>query len=321
MGIDVFAGSRARAPVGLGIARGWRVLRSSVRLDEVLVLQGTPLLGALLSIGTPRPAMLPALALFTIGSGCLVAHVFLLNDWAGLETDRRDPNRTPRVPAAEGVPRRTLGSLSVVALFLTFLLLGTFGTRTLAIALAIAGLSAIYSIGPWAAKGVPVLGSFLHLGGGVLHFHLGYALFGTFGGRSLALSTFFAATFAAGHLMQEVRDHDADLLNGIRTSAVAFGRTAAFAGGLVLFALADALLVAMALRDVVPRGFVLAAPFFVLHLGWSLETLRAGLTFESVRRLRRRYRGLYVLIGMLMLAASIASAGGPPLAGWTVVDR
>lgn len=309
MSIDVFAGIRARAPVGLGIVRGWRVLHASVRFDEVLVLQGTPLLGALLAIGTPRLAMLPTLALFTIGSCCLVAHVFLLNDWAGLEADRRDPNRARGVlAAAVGVPRRALGHFSLLSLVLTLLLLGPFGTRTLAIALAIAGLSAIYSMRPCAAKGVPVLGSFLHLLGGVLHFHLGYSLFGTFGGRSLALSTFFALTFAAGHLMQEVRDHDADLPSGIRTSAVAFGRTAAFVAGLVLFALADAVLVGMAVCDVVPRALVLAAPFFVLHLGWSLQTLRAGLTFESVRRLRRRYRGLYVVIGMLMLAATFAGS-------------
>src|SRR6185436_13822618 len=108
------------------------------------------------------------------------------------------------------------------SLALMLLALRPFGPRTLALALAIAGLSAIYSLPPCHAKGVPVLGSFLHLAGGVLHFHLGYLLFGAFGGRSLALSMFFALTFTAGHLTQEVRDHDADLLNGIRTNAVAF---------------------------------------------------------------------------------------------------
>ena len=306
MGIDACGGIRARSPVGPAIVRGWRVLRACVRLDEVLVLQGAPLLGALLSIGTPRLGMLPALALFTLGSCCLVAHVFLLNDWAGQDGDRRDPNRAISVFAAEGVSRRTLRDLSLVSFLLTLLLLFPFGTRTLALALGIAGLSAIYSMHPYPAKGVPLLGSLLHLAGGILHFHLGYSLFGTFGGRSLALSTFFALTFTAGHLTQEVRDHDADLHNGIRTNAVAFGRTAAFVAGLVLFALADVLFVGMAMRDLVPPALVLAAPFFALHLGWSLQTLRAGLSFESIRRLRRRYRQLYVVIGMLMLAATLA---------------
>jgi 4-hydroxybenzoate polyprenyltransferase len=299
MSIDGFA--RLRVPAGPGIVRGWRVLRASLRLDEVLVLQGAPLLGALFAAGAPRPAMLPALALFTLGSCCLVAHVFLLNDWAGAESDGRDPNR-----ARAGVTRRTLFHLAVVALVLTLLLLAPFGRRTVATGLGIAGLSALYSMRPWPAKGVPVLGSLVHLTGGVLHFHLGYSLFGTPGGRSLALSAFFALTFAAGHLMQEVGDHDADRLNGIRTNAVAFGRTAAFVAGLALFALADAVLVGMAVRGVVPRALLLTAPLFALHLAWSLATLRAGLTFEGIRRLRRRYRGLYVVVGLSMLAAALA---------------
>lgn len=269
------------------------------------MLQGSPLLGALFSVGRARLDMLPTLALFSVGSCCLVAHVFILNDWAGIHADRWDPNRARRVFAAEGVPPRTMGYLSVVALLLTVLLLSPFGARTLSIALAIAGLSALYSVGPYPAKGVPVLGFFLHLTGGMLHFHLGWSLFGTFGGRSLALSAFFGLTFAAGHLTQEVRDYDADLSNGIRTNAVAFGRTAAFLAGLALFALADALLVAMAACDVVARAFVFAAPLFLLHLGWSLQALRAGLGFESIRRLRRRYRRLYVVIGSLMLAVTL----------------
>lgn len=301
-----FAGIRASGPVERRIARAWRLLCTCVRFDEVLVLQGPPLLGALLSMGRPRLDMLPTLALFAVGSCCLVAHVFMLNDWAGMNEDGRDPNRAYGVFAAEGVTRRTMGCLSFVSLLLTVLLLRPLGARTLAITLAIAGLSALYSVHPYPAKGVPVLGSFLHLTGGVLHFHLGYTLFGTFGGRSLALSTFFALTFVAGHLTQEVRDYDADLSNGIRTNAVRFGRTAAFVAGLALFALAGALLVAMAVCGVVPRALVFAAPFFLLHLGWSVQTLRAGLRFESIRRLRRRYRRLYIVIGVLMLAATFA---------------
>lgn len=47
-----------------------------------------------------------------------------------------------------------------------------------AIALAIAGLSALNPVHP-SGQGVPVLGSFLHLTGGGLHFHLGDTLSGT----------------------------------------------------------------------------------------------------------------------------------------------
>jgi 4-hydroxybenzoate polyprenyltransferase len=293
---------RAGAPAAIGIARARRVV-SAVRFDEVMILQGTPLLGALFALGPLRRATLPAVALVVAGSCALVAHVFLLNDWAGLDADRRDPHRPRRGTGPAAVSSRTLGHLSVLALLLALLLLGPFGPRTLALTLAIAGLSALYSIGPFPAKGVPVLGSCLHVAGGALHFHLGWSPFAAFDARCLALSAFFGLTFAAGHLMQEVRDHDADRRSGIRTNAVAFGQATAFAVGLGLFALADALLVGMALGRVVRPALALAAPFFVLHLAWSLGTLRAGLTFEGIRRLRGRYRRLYVVIGVLMLAA------------------
>lgn len=93
---------------------------------------------------------------------------------------------------------------------------------------------------------------------------------------------------------------------GSWTNAVTFGRSAAFLAGLALFTLAGALLVTMAVCGVVPRALVLVAPLFLLHLGWSLWALRAGLTFARIQRLRRRYRWLYVAIGMLMLVASSA---------------
>ncbi len=176
----------------------------------------------------------------------------------------------------------------------------------LALTLAIAGLSALYSLHRYPAKGVPVLGSLLHLAGGVLHFHLGYSLFRAFGERSLTLSAFFALTFTAGHLTQEVRDYDADLSNGIRTNAVAFGRKGAFLAGLALFTLADALLVVLAACEVVPRVLALVAALLPLHFTWSRQTLRGGLTFEGVCRLRRRYRRLYAVLGGLMLLATLA---------------
>jgi 4-hydroxybenzoate polyprenyltransferase len=305
MSAGAFSTVSARARAERGVLRTLRLVRSCIRFDEVLVLQGTPLLGAIFAIGTPTMDKALAVALCIAGSCCLVAHVFVLNDWSGMNADLRDPNRSGLFAAA-GVAPRTMGRLSVALLVMAVLLMSPLGARALALALAIAALSALYSLRRYPAKGVPVLGSLLHLAGGVLHFHLGYSLFGAVGGRSLALSAFFALTFAAGHLTQEVRDHDADLANGIRTNAVTFGRKRAFVAGLALFALADALLVALAACDVVPHVLALVAALFPLHLVWSLQTLRAGLSFESVRRLRRRYRWLYAVIGLLMLVATVA---------------
>src|SRR5713101_6809280 len=107
--------------------------------------------------------------------------------------------------------------------------------------------------------------------------------------------------FAAGHLTQEVRDHDGDSTCGIRTNAVSFGKQRAFWASLGVFTLADLLLATMAGRGIVPRALLLIAGLYPLHLYWSLQTFASGLTFEAIRRLQTRYRALYAVIGLVMM--------------------
>jgi 4-hydroxybenzoate polyprenyltransferase len=276
-------------------------LLSCIRFDEVLVLQGSPLLGALFSIGRLTTEKAVALAILAAGSFCLVAHILVLNDWSGTSADLRDPNRTTGVFLTKGMSRTDIGYLWMALLAMSLLLLSPLGLRTLVIALAIAGLSALYSAPAFHMKGVPLLSSALHLAGGVLHFLLGYSLFSAVDGRGLEIGCFFALVFVAGHLTHEARDSESDLLNGIRTNAVTFGKARGFAAGLTLFTIADVLLVVLAVQGAVPRALVLVAALYPLHLYWSVRALRAGLTFESIRRLQVRYRALYAFIGLMMV--------------------
>jgi 4-hydroxybenzoate polyprenyltransferase len=285
-------------------ARFVRRYLSCLRWREILVLQGSPLLGAAFAMGGEVTAgRVAALAVLTAASCCLVAHIFVLNDWAGMSADLKDPNKQAAVFAARGIDRREVGWLWLALLVASAALFGWLGPRPLAIALAIAGLSALYSVPAYHAKGIPLLNSALHLAGGVLHFLLGYSLFSAIDRRGLEIACFFALAFVAGHLTQEVRDHEGDRLNGIKTNAVIFGKTSAFAAGLAVFTLAYVDLVVLAARAIVPRALVALAILYPLHLYWSLATLRSGLTFESIRRLQARYRALYTIIGIAMLAA------------------
>jgi 4-hydroxybenzoate polyprenyltransferase len=285
-----------------------RRLLSCIRFDEVLVLQGPPLLGALFSIGRLTAEKAVALPLFAAGGCCLLAHVFVINDWSGMTADLQDPNRTSGVFMARGIRRAAVGWLWMALLALSLLLLSPFGLRTVGIALAIAGLSALYSAPASHVKGVPLLNSALHFIGGVLHFLLGYSLFSAIDVRGLEIGSFFALVFVAGHLTHEARDRESDLRNGIRTNAVTFGTARSFAAGLVLFTCADVLLVVLAFHGVVPRALLLVAALYPMHLYWSLRALRAGLTFESIRRLQVRYRALYAVLGLIMAAALLIAS-------------
>jgi len=53
---------------------------SCLRLPEILVLQGSPLLGAAFALRHLAAKNLGPLALLLVANVCLMAHIFLLND-------------------------------------------------------------------------------------------------------------------------------------------------------------------------------------------------------------------------------------------------
>src|SRR5256885_12421747 len=95
----------------------------------------------------------------------LVSHIFMLNDWSGLTTDLADPNRAARVFTARGVGQREMGVLTAGLLVLSLLLFSRLGPVTLGLSLAIATLSALYSLPRFNWKGQPLLNSSAHLAG------------------------------------------------------------------------------------------------------------------------------------------------------------
>jgi len=287
-----------------GVLRFGLRLLSCIRFDEVRLLQGATVIGAAFSIGALTAHNLLVVAAVVAGNVCLVAHVFLLNDWSGIDSDLRDPTRAAGTFLAKGVSRTEIGYLAMGLLALSLAFFGLVGAAPLLMAAAIAALSALYSAPFSHLKGVPLCSSALHLLGGALHFLLGYSAFEMIDGRGLAISGFFGLVFAAGHLTHQARDLEGDWLNAIRTTAVAFGKTRSFFGSLALFTLAYALLAALAVWGLVPFVLVLALALYPFHLYAAWRALRAGLTYESLRRLQANYRGIFALIGITMLVTA-----------------
>lgn len=279
----------------------WRLL-SCIRIDEVCVLQGAPVIGACFAMADFSAATLFTIAALVAGNLCLVAHVFVLNDWAGVHGDLRDPHRASRTYVAKGENTARMGRLAWALLALALLIFGLLSRASFAIALTIAVFSAIYSFPGIHGKGVPLLNSLLHVFGGALHFLLGYAALAPLSPHGAAIGCYFGLVFAAGHLTHETRDHDGDLQNGIRTNAVAFGKRKAFLAGLLLFSMAYLSLTVLALLGLVPRMLSLAIVLYAIHLRASWQALRDGLTYASVRRLQTVYRNIHVVIGLAMLA-------------------
>jgi 4-hydroxybenzoate polyprenyltransferase len=280
---------------------------SSLRLQDIVVLQGPPLLGAAFALRHLHTQNLAALITLLVANVFLMAHVFTLNDWSGLTADLADHNKAAGTFAARGLGRREIGGLTTVLLVVSLVFFSILGATTFGLALAIATLSALYSLPQFNWKGKPLLSSTAHLAGGILHFLLGYSLGHAPDRRGLAIAVFFALIFTAGHLTQEVRDYQGDAANGIRTNAVIFGQRRTFVASLVLFAFAHVLLLLLALEGIVARPLAALVVLFLVQISWSVGTMRDGLSYASVGRLRTRYRVFYAVIGLAIVIALVVA--------------
>jgi 4-hydroxybenzoate polyprenyltransferase len=282
----------------------WRLL-SCIRMDEVCVLQGAPVLGACFAMAHLDAATLLTVVALVLGNLLLVAHVFVLNDWSGIHGDLQDPTRAAGTYLAKGEDPTRMRRLAWALLALALLVFGLLGPVPLAMAACIAALSAVYSFPGLNGKGVPLLNSLLHLVGGALHFLLGYAALSPIAPVGVAIGCYFGLVFAAGHLTHETRDHDGDLRSGIRTNAVAFGKKKSFLASLCLFSLAYLSLSALALRGLVPPVLALALVLYAVHLRAAWVAWRGGLSYAGVRRLQTVYRNIHLLIGAAMVACVV----------------
>lgn len=285
---------------------GFRRYLACIRYRDVVILQGSPLFGVAFALRDVTVGTVATILLFLLASFLLVAHIFALNDWANIAQDLNDPNKATEVFLAKGVSRAQLGRLWAGFLLASLILFALLPARTFLLAVAIAALGWVYSYPSLHAKGVPLVSSGPHLIGGALHFLLGYSLFAEIDWRGALIALFFAFTFTAGHLNQEVRDYDGDQRNGIRTNAVRFGKTRTFIAGLIVFTVAYGHLVLLASAGLVPAALGFLALLYPIHLLWSVTTLRAGLTFETVTRFQTRYRALFAFIGFFMLVTLLA---------------
>ena len=280
-----------------------RRLLSCIRYREVLVLQGAPAMGGVLAMGEPTLHKVALGAVFGVANFCLVAHMWTLNDWADRHADADDINKSLHVFTRKGVDPATMLGLSLALLSAGLALFAWLTATTFWIAIGLTLLGFLYSFPGLHAKSVALLSSVPHLAGGFLHFLLGYSLFAVVGANALRIAILFALVFTAGHGVQEVQDCDADRRAGVRTNAVVFGKSIVFGVTLAAFLFVYGYLSYLSALGILPPR--LGPPSLVLaavHLYCACQAQLAGLSFESVRRYRGRYRAFFALLGLTVVA-------------------
>ncbi len=279
-----------------------RRLLACIRWPEVLLLQATPAVGAILTIEKPTGLKLINAGVMLAADTLLLAHIWTLNDWADIDADLSNPKRSNTTFTERGVSRAAMLQLSAFLVLLSFGLFTLLPGWTLSTALLIAALGWLYSAPPVYGKGRCVLSSVLHFLGGCFHFVLGCSIFGSPASMVYAQGILFGLVFAAGHAIQEVEDHDADRLRGIRTNAVVFGKFWQFGMGCLLFAAAYLYLAFLAHLRLVPGylGIVSAAAILV-QAYCAFEVKRRRCAPAAVRRFRQAYRCLFATIGVMLI--------------------
>jgi 4-hydroxybenzoate polyprenyltransferase len=280
-----------------------RLLRC-IRWADVLILEGTPILGVAFSLGPITAAKLTMSIFFGAASLLLLTHIFTFNDWADSAHIGFDSSATKSSFRCANIPSQVLLSFSLSILAASLLLLLFISARLFLLGGSIAALGIFYSHPSFNAKSMPIVSTLLHFAGGMLHFLLGYALFSAIDLRGVLVGMFFGVTFAAGHPIQEVRDFHEDQRMAATTNAIVFGPRPSFFVGVILFAVQYLYLFFLAWSGFIPRFLaILPIVFSPIHLLWTIFTLRDGLDSESITRFQNRYRILYALIGVAMLAA------------------
>jgi len=269
----------------------------------VLVLQGAPVMGCVLGIGTLTTHNAILGAVFILANFLLVAHIWSLNDWADGRADANDENKPSRAFTHKGVSPLAMLALSLGLLIVSLVIFAMLKAETFWIAVCLVLLGFLYSFPGLHLKSVAPFSSLPHLAGGFLHFLLGYSLFTSLDTNALRIAVAFALVFTAGHGIQEVQDHDADRHARLRTNAVVFGKRTVFWAALGTFLFAYGTLWHLSAVGILPlRLGIPALVMAVIHLACARQALKGGLSFQSVRQYRARYRVLFALLGVLVIS-------------------
>lgn len=268
----------------------------ALRLWEVTGKIGFVLVGGLFAI---KQFDVPTIVIFLkIAVYCLISGlaIFSFNAWAGYNTDKVNK----RLDALFIFSKRQLGFIAAILFTISVTIIMFHKQSIILTALGVLFLWFIYSM-PKGLKGIPFGGILVSFITEILLFHLSYLFFSDYSFKSIFISIYFAVLVAAGHILHEMIDYEADMSTNFLTTVVYFKKQYQYAFMPVLYVISLIWLCVLKLNDFVSiRCFVIFLVVNILVLFFSLNLKKQA----NYHKFRKTY---LVLFSFALLAFTFSN--------------
>lgn len=285
---------------------------SSIRFQEALIFQTPTLMGLVVFLPATSVAYAVDALIACLGSVFTAAAILAINDWGDINLDSQNTLKRMNTFLKRGLAPNQMLILALSLAAVGLIIFGILSTTHILIACVAIVLGLAYSapLGTLRGKSIPVFSSLLHFSGTLLAFLLGALTFAPANWGDLLVAAHPAVLITAGHLIHEIEDYEQDRLSGCRTNAVRFGQKPVFIFASFLFALSFLLLYWFSAQGFFPASIRYTPILYLLYALIAIQAYQAGLTRDSVRRLRTRYRILFAVVVLAMLVSSLQKNWG-----------
>ena len=274
----------------------------SARLVEVAVMLGFPVIGLLFAFDDPAQLVSRKPLLFVIAVFALFTAIYACNGLCGIGED----SENERLADLSGKKRSFIVNL-LISLLISFVCFFSIDPVLLGMAAVSMAVWTLYSFPKAGFKYRPLLGTFLHFAGEILHFLMGYIVIRKIDAGAVFASIYFALLFAAGHLNHELIDYDSDKKTGIKTGAVTFGRRNWEILSLAVTCFSTLYLGVLLLTGAVPYVAAFFAAAGVCHIAFRFLCFGREQVQRKYLAERKFYRIAYFTAGVMFVLMKIVS--------------
>jgi len=203
--------------------------------------------------------------------------IYNLNAYTDYEYD----SHNPRLKKLGNIKKWQYGTGVIVLFIACELIFYKLNIQLVWTGLAGFGLWCLYYLPRIKLKAVMLGGTFIHLIGGMLHFHFGWLAFKPVSAESVLCSLHVSLLLCAGHINHETIDYESDKEHGIKTTTVRIGVEKAWVLHIALFTASAITWICLYMNHYMNMlSFLTLLSAYVVSAAWRL---RAGILNRKIQ--------------------------------------